>query len=595
MSSDYLDRLLPAAISGKGWSRVRPLTLLVACGIVLAAALLIVTGVVVGYLRQQTLTQSEAAIGQLDGVLAEAAGRPFQIADRLLDDIARRLLVADSASPDEAARRMAAPEVAPLLARRIEAAPLVGGLALIGADGTVLNRAGGWPRGERDVATRDYFIALRAEPALELAIGAGLAADAAPSAADRQAGLAIPVARKLRDAQGNFAGAAVAALPAAAFADFYRAVPLDQDEMIALMRRDGAVLTHYPIAADATADAGLAASLRDGAHAIVENLRGAGGRRIAALQPVAGYPVAVIVSRGEEEALTGWSRQAEMFGAFAVCGVLTIALMVFLIGRQMHTHNVLAAIRAEKIEMEHARLVAEAELLKKERLSVLGQFTATVANELRNPLSAIRNTLFTMREIATSSGLTLDRPIARIQRSIGRCDRIIGDLLEYIRSPELSRVAVSFDQWLHDVLAEHNLPPAVTLVEDYRAGDAIVRIDADRIRRVVINLIDNGAQALGEMPPGAASPLCITVRSAIVDGSLALQVADNGPGIPSETMARIFEPLFSTKSFGAGLGLATVKQIVVQHGGTIEIDSNVGGGTCVTICLPLEQGMRAAA
>ena len=150
--------------------------------------------------------------------------------------------------------------------------------------------------------------------------------------------------------------------------------------------------------------------------------------------------------------------------------------------------------------------------------------------------------------------MPLDRPIARIQRSIARCDRIIGDLLEYIRTPELSRVSVNFDRWLREVLVEHGLPPAVTLVEEYAAGDAIVRIDADRIRRVVINLIDNAAQALGEMPPGGG-PLRIAVKSALADGALELTVADTGPGIPPENMARIFEPLFSTKSFGAGLGL----------------------------------------
>ena len=106
-------------------------------------------------------------------------------------------------------------------------------------------------------------------------------------------------------------------------------------------------------------------------------------------------------------------------------------------------------MRAEKIEVEHARLVAEAELLKKERLSVLGQFTATVAHELRNPLSAIRNSLFTMRkELANSGGVKLDRPIARMERSIARCDRIIGDLLDIRRNRDLRRAAIDFDQWL---------------------------------------------------------------------------------------------------------------------------------------------------
>ena len=106
--------------------------------------------------------------------------------------------------------------------------------------------------------------------------------------------------------------------------------------------------------------------------------------------------------------------------------------------------------------------------------------------------------------------------------------------------------------------------------------------------------IDNAAQALGEMPPGSG-PLRIAVKSAVVDGTLELSVADTGPGIPPENMARIFEPLFSTKSFGAGLGLSTVKQIVVQHGGTIDIDSERGAGTRVTIRLPVEQVMKVAA
>jgi signal transduction histidine kinase len=96
------------------------------------------------------------------------------------------------------------------------------------------------------------------------------------------------------------------------------------------------------------------------------------------------------------------------------------------------------------------------------------------------------------------------------------------------------------------------------------------------------------------MPPGGG-PLRIAVKSSLVDGALELSVADTGPGISPENIARIFEPLFSTKSFGAGLGLSTVKQIVVQHGGTIDIDSELGAGTRVTIRLPLEQILKVAA
>jgi len=256
-----------------------------------------------------------------------------------------------------------------------------------------------------------------------------------------------------------------------------------------------------------------------------------------------------------------------------------------LIARQFRTHVALAAIRAEKIEIERARLAAEAELLKAERLSVLGQLTATVAHELRNPLSAIRNTLFTVNELATGAGLKLDRPVARMERSVERCDRIISDLLEYTRNRELNRDDVAFDRWLGEVLAEQPIAPPVVLTAALDAADTLVSIDADRIRRVVINLVDNAVQAVTDMP--ADRDKQITVRTAAVGGDMVLVLQDTGPGIAPENLARIFEPLFSTKSFGTGLGLPTVKQIVNQHGGMIAIDSEVGLGTRVTVRLPL--------
>jgi signal transduction histidine kinase len=580
---------------GKGeelLSRLRPVTLLVACGIVLAATLLIVTGLVAGYLREQTLEASEAGLSRIDAVLVEAGNRSLLGVEAALSDIASHIRIAEAQTPDAVAHNIAEAAVAAQLSRRVEAAPQIAGIALIGADGALISSTGGWPAGETNVASRDYFAALRGNPGLESAIGApvALARDRAP---------VIPVAHKLRTTGGQFAGLAVATVPVSDFEGLYRVVPLGDDGVISLMRRDGTVLAQYPPqpggASQSAFATGVLAALANGVQGVFEEDRGKAGRwRINAIQPLADYPVAVLVSRSGDRALVGWSRQAAMFGAFAICGVIAIGLMVFLIARQFHTHSALASIRAEKIEVEHARLVAEAELMKKERLSVLGQFTASVANELRNPLSAVRNTLFTMREIAIGSGLTLDRPIARIQRSIARCDRIIGDLLEYTRAPELSRVPLGFDAWLKDVLAEHSPPATVSLVEELEAGEAVVRIDPERIRRVVINLIDNAAQDLGETAPGGGVNT-ITVRSAVFDGVLELAVSDTGPGIPRENVAKIFDPLFSAKSFGTGLGMATVKQIVTQHGGAIGVESEVGVGTTVTIRLPLEPEMRVAA
>jgi signal transduction histidine kinase len=590
MDFEHAYRLMQRGGKGDGMQLpVRPVTLLVACGIVLAATLLIVTGLVAGYLRERTLESSEAGLARIDAVLVETGNRSLLGVEAVLSDIASHVRIADTPTPDAIAHDIAEAAVSAQLARRVEAAPQIAGIALIGADGTMVSHSGAWPAGDANVAARDYFMALQSNPGRESAIGA-------PIALERDRASVIPVAHKLRATRGAFAGIAVATVPVNDFEGLFRVVPLGDDGVISLIRRDGTVLAQYP-RQSGTAERSMTvlSALADGAQGVFEEARGADGKwRIDAIQPLADYPVAVVVSRRGDQALIGWSRQAAMFGAFGACGVAAIGLMGFLIARQFRTHSALATIRAEKIEIEHARLVAEAELLKKERLSVLGQLTATVAHELRNPLSAIRNTLFSIREMTSRDGLKLDRPIGRMERSIERCNRIIGDLLEYARTRELKRAPVQFERWLSEVLAEQAVPAPVTLAENFNAAEATLMIDGDRIRRVVINLVENAAQALVEMAPDGRERT-ITLHTRPLDDALELTIEDNGPGILPENRARIFEPLFSTKSFGTGLGLATVKQIVAQHDGTIDLDSEMGRGTRFIIRLPCKEKAEVSA
>jgi PAS domain S-box-containing protein len=245
-------------------------------------------------------------------------------------------------------------------------------------------------------------------------------------------------------------------------------------------------------------------------------------------------------------------------------------------------------------ELELARRVDERtaelrrvqeELVRNERLSALGQFTATVAHELRNPLSAIRNTAFTIAEMARAHGLKLDRPISRMERSIRRCDGLIADLLEYTRMRELTRLRLPLEAWLAEVLDEQKLQGGIVLRRDFAAAGVEIAFDPERLRRVVINLMENAAQALGELPEGDGERV-VTVSTRDCAGVVRIGIADNGPGIDPEILPRVFDPLFSTKSFGTGLGLPTVKQIVEQHGGAIEIASTVGRGTCALVTLP---------
>ena len=236
---------------------------------------------------------------------------------------------------------------------------------------------------------------------------------------------------------------------------------------------------------------------------------------------------------------------------------------------------------------------AQQALVLKERLSALGQLTATVAHELRNPLSVIQNTLFTMKQSLESKGVTLERPVARIERSIARCNRIITDLLDYSRQRELQLQDHPIDTWLSRVIAEQAPPLKVAVRQELQAGSVIVRFDPERLRRVAINLIDNAVQAFADQPDRAGDAI-VTVGTLASGDGVEISVRDNGPGIPDTVLPKIFEPLFSTKSFGTGLGLPTVRQIVEAHGGRIEITSVIGEGTCVRAWLPVAAARTAA-
>jgi signal transduction histidine kinase len=268
-------------------------------------------------------------------------------------------------------------------------------------------------------------------------------------------------------------------------------------------------------------------------------------------------------------------------------GVMARALLVL-----RDTSALATALESRVNERTRQLRDAQEELVRKERLSTLGQLTATVAHELRNPLSAIRNTMFALRETVSGAGLDFDRPLSRVDRNIQRCDRIITDLLDFTRVRTLKPIVLEADYWLEEVLNEQHLPDGIVLRRNFGAGGRRISFDPERLQRVVINLIENAVQAMAD---SAAEERRITVSTGASAALYELVIEDNGPGIPDEALDKVFEPLFSTKSFGTGLGLPTVKQIVELHGGTVEIVSRPGAGTRVVVRLPHEVTEQQAA
>jgi len=269
--------------------------------------------------------------------------------------------------------------------------------------------------------------------------------------------------------------------------------------------------------------------------------------------------------------------------------IVALGLSSAVVDDQLAHRAILEADRlARRVEERTAELKqAQAQLLRQERFSALGELMATVAHELRNPMSAITNTLFTLRQSVNGSGLDLERPMHRLERSVARCDRIINDLVDFSNLREIQCRPVTADKWLADLLDAQKLPEGVMLQRHLAAGGQQANIDPTLMRRAMVNLIENASQALTEEGKNLRERR-ITIGSDVTAGWLAIVVEDTGIGIAPDILPKVFEPLFSTRSFGTGLGLAVVKQVVDQHSGKITIESKPGHGTRVAILLPLD-------
>jgi signal transduction histidine kinase len=235
---------------------------------------------------------------------------------------------------------------------------------------------------------------------------------------------------------------------------------------------------------------------------------------------------------------------------------------------------------------------AQEELLKKQRLAVMGQTIGTVGHELKNPLAAVRNSLFMIGDLGREADVDLSRPLSRVERSVKRCENIIAELLDYTRIADLKLEPTAFDNWLDEVLRDQPTPAGIAVEYDLQAGGIELPLDDDRFRRVVINLYDNACQAMAQ---NNAQDACLGIRTAAVGDALEIRFCDTGPGMTQDVLDQIFEPLFTTKTTGVGLGLPAVRQIVEQHGGTIEFVSAVGEGTTALVRLPLRHQVEAAA
>ena len=254
--------------------------------------------------------------------------------------------------------------------------------------------------------------------------------------------------------------------------------------------------------------------------------------------------------------------------------------------------------RLEVMVEERTRELREAqdELVRKEKLAVLGQLGGGVAHELRNPLGAIKNSAYFLNMVLEEADPEVKETVDIIDQEVSTCERIINSLLDFARGKPPVLRKVNINEVVQKALSRVSVPESVELVT--RLDEALPQVlaDPDQLAQVFANIALNAVQA---MPKGGQLLVTSTARRGDSQSRpvsrpawVTVSFADTGVGIPEQNMRKIFEPLFTTKAKGIGLGLPLVKTLIEGHDGAIDVDSEVGKGTTFTVKLPL-RGQRS--
>ena len=232
-----------------------------------------------------------------------------------------------------------------------------------------------------------------------------------------------------------------------------------------------------------------------------------------------------------------------------------------------------------RIELEQV----QEKLIRAERLAAVGEMASGVGHELRNPLNVIRNCAYLLKmTLSEKNDAEAIKTVAVLDKQVDVANRIITDLLDFTRITPPSPVRVDLKTLINECLTWITVPSRVTVRANLN-GAAPLRTDPEQISRVFTNIISNAIQA---MNTGSGE---LDIETGEDAGFIWIRFRDTGCGIAAGNLERIFEPLFTTKHKGIGLGLAISKRLVEENGGKIEVNSREGEGATFTVRLPLEK------
>jgi signal transduction histidine kinase len=234
-------------------------------------------------------------------------------------------------------------------------------------------------------------------------------------------------------------------------------------------------------------------------------------------------------------------------------------------------------------------------MAQRERLSSLGRLSTVIAHEVRNPLMIIKTALHSLRQPDIGPAAVREAT-ADIDEEVARLNRIVNDVLDFARPIRFELAPADLNAISRESAAAAQVTPGPAIQLDLDAAIPRIVTDAERLRIALVNLLVNARQAVhsgtgllavagtSAIQPAPDVPVVLTTRGS-TDG-VSISVVDRGPGIDAGDLSRVFDPYFTTKRGGTGLGLPIAKNIIEGLGGTINVTSRFGEGTAIRIDLP---------
>jgi len=233
----------------------------------------------------------------------------------------------------------------------------------------------------------------------------------------------------------------------------------------------------------------------------------------------------------------------------------------------------------------------EEKLREAENLSGLGQLSQSMAHEVRNPLNFINLSIDHIggkyRPDDAEKQKKFDNLITGIKQEVQRLDKLVNDFLDYSRPIRLNLGLVNVEDLMEDVLAliwAKAEADGIRIVKEYSASGIEIKVDTDFFKSCVLNTITNAFHAMG----ASAGAGVLKIKTETAGNEFVLSITDNGSGVAPENLSKIFEPFFSTKQNGLGLGLPMTKRVMEEHNGRVEFESSEGKGSSVRLILPIQ-------